>query len=221
VSFAYPRSGEVTPTASSVHDLYYAAFRTRVFQLLAWGYADARPLVNAVSKEPEITGYIAEAIDDRINDPATDECYGRFVVRDDPPVRTPGRAGTARRRADLVLQDTTDRPQRKYVFEGKRLGQGNPISRYVGADGLQLFVDEQYARECGEAAMLGYMQSHDAQHWFRQLKSALRKRNGALRILDHPRACTINPSLPNVWDTVHGRSSGKSIKLSHVLLDCT
>jgi hypothetical protein len=38
-------------------------FRRDAHQLLAWGYEDARPIINPTLEETDITGFIAEKID--------------------------------------------------------------------------------------------------------------------------------------------------------------
>jgi hypothetical protein len=48
-------------------DEYWSTYRQHIHTLLAWGYADSRNRVQAKHDEPAITGFIAEAIQDRLD----------------------------------------------------------------------------------------------------------------------------------------------------------
>lgn len=50
-------------------DEYWSTYRQRIHTLLAWGYAGSRNRVQAKHDEPAITGFIAEAIQDRLDSP--------------------------------------------------------------------------------------------------------------------------------------------------------
>ena len=49
------------------------------------------------------------------------------------------------------------------LVEVKRLGKGNPVSRYLGAKGLGCFLSGSYAGTEQRGGMLGYVQSDDEQ----------------------------------------------------------
>lgn len=211
----------IAPAEFDLYEAYSDSFRTHAFQLLAWGYADARARITALSDETEVTGFIAEAIDDRIDDPRVDEVYMSFVVKDDPPIRAEDRTGRRRRRVDLILESTEVRPHPRYLFEGKRLGNGNPIGRYVGVDGLDLYIQGTYAEKYAEAAMVGYVQSHDAAYWYTRLEQAFARNQQGLAVLGPLTPSTIIQDLPHCWSSNHGRPQGNPIRMTHVFLDCT
>lgn len=211
----------ISPAEFDLYEAYSDSFRAHVFQLLAWGHADARARINADSEETEVTGFIAEAIEDRIDDPRVDEVYMFFVVKDDPPVRAEGRVGKRRRRVDIILESTERRPHPRYIFEGKRIGEGNSIGRYIGVDGLELYVQGTYAERYTEAAMVGYVQSHDAGYWYTRLEQAFARNQQGLAVLSALTPSVIVKDLPHCWSSDHGRPQGKSIRMAHVFLDCT
>lgn len=206
----------------TLQELYHTAFRSRVFQLVAWGYGDARAggLIDRNTDETSITGHIAEAIADRLTDPATDERYWRFDVQDDPPERTQGRTGRGRRRADLIISSKEANLRPRYVFEAKRLGKGNPVGRYIGKAGLELFCSGVYARECPEAGMLGYIQSHDCGHWLQRVVGACHTQRTKLCLNSGPDPINVIPDLPNCLISNHSRPGGSSLRVSHIMLDC-
>jgi len=58
--------GESETTSWNTYD---QSFREDAHQLLAWGYQDARRLITPDREETEITGFIAEAIEARLDSP--------------------------------------------------------------------------------------------------------------------------------------------------------
>lgn len=46
-------------------------------------------------------------------------------------------------------------PRTRFSFEAKRLGRGNPVSKYLGPKGLGCFLKGEYAVNEDDAGMLG------------------------------------------------------------------
>ena len=164
---------------------YDSFFRRDAHQLLAWGYEDARTNINPTLEETEITGFIAEKIDKKFDDPDTPSRFERYYLGEDKPITGEGRTGKSRRRLDLVIEWSGCKPRPKYVFEAKRLRkQGYPISKYTGEDGLQPFVyGTAYAAQYPEAAMIGYIQSDNYEYWIRELTRKFTESNNGLSII--------------------------------------
>ncbi len=205
-------------------DPYWAAFRRDVHELLAWGYGDARGRITPNSEEEEITGFIAEAIQGRLNAPSAPEWCDRYNVKDNPPVSDDGRTGKRRKRPDLVLEFSYSRPRRQYVFEAKRLRMPNyPVSGYIGEEGLQCFLHEEYASHFFEVGMLGYVQSNSVEFWTDRLRNALSRnarRRSTVRLRDSMPYAKVIDSFPLEWSSLHERNSGRPITIYHLFLDC-
>ena len=203
-------------------EAYSRSFRIQVHQLIAWGFKDARPRICSDDElEPSISGFIAEAIEDRLCSGYTVWCH-HYFVKDDPPQRTSGRSGRSRLRSDIIIQaNFSGRPE--YVFEAKRLKRsGWGVDRYVGGEGIGRFLDGAYAARYGEAAMLGYVQSDSLGYWQKALKKAIEQgtRFLFLRCLQHDK--NIIDDFPLEWVSEHNRPAlGRPIDIYHILLDCT
>ena len=202
---------------------YDSFFRRDAHQLLAWGYEDARTNINPTLEETEITGFIAEKIDKRFDDPDTPSRFDRYYLGEDKPITGEGRTGKSRRRLDLVIEWSGCKPRPKYVFEAKRLRkQGYPISKYTGEDGLQPFVaGTSYAAQYPEAAMIGYIQSDNYEYWIRELTRKFTESNNGLSIIKELTQVEVIASLPNELVSQHDRSTGSPITVYHILLDCS
>lgn len=207
---------------------YANAFRTRVHQLLAWGYADARPRLRADLDEPALTGLLAEAIQRRIDyDTTIPEDYSLFRVLDQAPENPDGSLmGTARRRLDLAIVRAGMRPQPVFSFEAKRLLTGGyTIGKYVGEGGMGDYVSGRYKPDHTEAAMLGLMQNKDAAYWLAQLRAAFAADSASptprLAILSGPSAVKMVADIPFEWESHHGRIGLLPLRLYHLFLDCS
>lgn len=159
---------------SQILDAYYdSSFRPDAHQLLAWGYEDALPKIHCTLKEEEITGFIAEAIEERLDEPSTPRKFRRYDIHEEKPIAVEGRTGKKRRRLDLVIicSHGCPSPRPQYIFEAKRLRKnGYPIGKYIGEDGLQCFIKGIYASEYPEGTMIGYVQSDAPSYWESELK---------------------------------------------------
>ncbi|MBI5205855.1 MAG: hypothetical protein HZA11_13155 [Nitrospirae bacterium] len=201
---------------------YSESFREQAHQLIAWGYADARHRIRSSNEqEPAITGFIAEAINNRLR---ASDCPGwcaYYSVKDDPPVERKGSAGRTRPRADMIIEaHFKGRPE--YVFEAKRLRtQGFGANKYIGIDGMGCFVSGLYASRYDEATMLGYVQSDSLLYWKNEVKSTIDRDKKQLHLKSPQSDKEILKDLPHEWISAHDRESvGRPITTLHILLDC-
>jgi hypothetical protein len=203
-------------------DLYNNFFRRDAHQLLAWGYEDARQKINADNEETDITGFIAEKIDNRLDDPNTPPRFDRYFLSEDKPISGEGRTGKSRRRLDLVIECSLVKPRPKYIFEAKRLCKGKAtIGDYTGKEGIQRYVYGKYASQYPEAAMIGYVQSDNSDYWLNELQrkfdtdydSSMYIRKSLIKV-------EVIPYLNNEWISEHDRTTGNIILVYHILLDC-
>lgn len=155
------------PTVSS--RTYRDVFVTRVHQLLELAYrrTDARSF--QLFQETAITGELVRVMDAIVDDPTSPRWVRHFSIHDDPPVNVPGRLGRSRKRLDIKILSAQSVPRNRFAFEAKRLGKDNPIRDYLGDEGLGCFLAGHYAREEGDAGMLGYVQSDTPNDWANKL----------------------------------------------------
>ena len=200
---------------------YPRSFRIQVHQLIAWGYEDARQLIKSNNEqETAITGFIAEAIEDRLVANCT-SWFNHYSVKDDPPIRKRGSSGRSRPRTDLVIQaNFMGRPE--YIFEAKRLRRnGYGADKYIGSEGMGRFVSGLYASKYDEAGMLGYVQSDSLVHWQGKVKAAIDSNSYPLCLKSTQHDEAVIDYFPLEWVSKHDRASlGRSIDVSHILLDC-
>lgn len=203
-------------------DEYWSVYRQHIHTLLAWGYANSRNRVQARHDETAITGFIAEAIQDILDDLDSPPWCNQIVIKDDPPIPGGGRTGRKRWRPDLIFESVERRPRPKYHFEAKRLRKQQSINEYLGEDGLQCFISGRYAHESDEAGMLGYVQCDSVNIWMEKLQVAINQDSqGKNELLLSSPPCNIQvvDAFPQEWMTRHGRHSGKSIVVHHIPLD--
>lgn len=201
--------------------VYRNIFRWQVHQLIAWGHNDARYRIKSNNEEePNITGYITEAIRARLitNGPPWCQYYS---IREDSPIEASTRSGRSRPRPDIIIETNLGgRPE--YVFEAKRLRKnGFEASKYVDSDGMGCFVSGLYASRYDEASMLGYIQSDSLTHWKDQVRKAIDKNAEQLCLKSPQYDKTVIDVFPLEWVSEHKRVKlGRSIAMYHILLDC-
>lgn len=202
---------------------YEQAFVRRAHQLLSWGYAKARCQFDHDTEEEVISQYISEQILAIIQyDLQLPDEYLHFEVDNERPVSDAGRTGRRRKEMDLVIKTTDLRIRPRLVLEAKRLKTGAFYVRdYVGADGMLCFVNEEYAAQCSYAAMVAYMQSDNADHWYDQLTRQFdNPKNTDLRVTRPLAPCQVVSDLPNEWTSEHNRVTRSAILVYHIFLDC-
>lgn len=214
--------GQITNLDETYVDEYWSIYRQHIHTLLAWGYANSRNRVQTKHDETAITGFIAEAIQDILDDPDSPIWCNQIVIKDDPPIPGGGRTGRKRWRPDLIFESVERRPRPKYHFEAKRLRKQQSINDYLGEDGLQCFISGRYAHETDEAGMLGYIQRDNISIWVEKLQLAIdQDSQGKNEMLLSSPPCNIQvvDAFPHEWMTKHDRHTGKSIVVHHILLD--
>ena len=197
----------------------WAAFRRHCHRFLAIGYQQALPrILNERDEEPDITGYICEAIKEWFL-ANTKDSFGFFVV-DDPILRGNKRAGKDRLKADIIISYAAgSRPE--FFFEAKRLHRTKAIaSRYTGAGGMGCFISKRYASHCHEVAMIGYVQSGTLEHWQTTLRNNIKAEWAKLKTDQIDESVSFQDSFPLEWSSSHRREGVAAIKLFHILLDC-
>ena len=202
--------------------VYRSLFRRQVHQLIAWGHHSARHRIQSNNEEePNITGYITEAIRARLVTNSPPWCVYYFV-HEDTPIAASGRSGRSRPRPDIIIETNLgERPE--YVFEAKRLRKhGFEANKYIDSDGMGCFVSGLYASRYDEAAMLGYIQSDSLIHWKDQVKKAIDENAKQLCLKSPQNDAAVIDDFPSEWVSEHDRISvGRSIAIYHILLDCS
>jgi hypothetical protein len=205
---------------------YDQSFREDAHQLLAWGYQDARQLITPDREETEITGFITEAIQARLNSAEIHERFNRYSLKDDNPVPGEGRTGKRRMRIDIIIESSS-RPRHKprpwYTFEAKRLCRpSHLISKYVGQEGIIRFVQGKYAADFPEVAMLGYVQTDTASYWITELTKLFAKDSKKqLSITQKLSRVAVHLDLTDEWSSGHRRVNGTPLTVFHLFLDCS
>lgn len=173
-------------------------------------------------EEPAITGFIAEAIQDRLDAIDSPPWCDQISIKDDPPIRGGGRTGRGCWRPDLIFESTGKRPRPRYHFEAKRLRKKESMDEYLGEGGLCCFISGRYASESAEASMLGYVQSDNLAVWTERIQVAIeedaRGKNEYL-LVPPQRNIQIIDLFPLEWLSKHKRITGNDIFIHHLLLD--
>lgn len=214
--------GKNTDLDEAYVDEYWSTYRQHVHTLLVWGYVDSRNRVQAKHDEPAITGFIAEAIQDRLDSPDSPPWCNQLAIKDDPPIPGGGRTGRKRWRPDLIFESVERKPRPKYHFEAKRLRKQQSINDYLGEDGLHCFLSGRYAHESDEAGMLGYIQCDNISSWVERLQLAIAQDSqgkNEFLLLSPQRNIQVVDAFPQEWMSKHGRHTGKNIVIHHLLLD--
>ena len=159
-------------SSANTHD-YRNVFLGRVHEVLQLGYRRLDAKSYCAHDEPSITGNLVESIRAVMNDPKSPRWMNFFHVEDDPPVNNGTQTGKRRDRVDIELSSAVRRPRCRFSFEAKRLGVKNPVSDYVGCNGLGCFLDGKYAAKSDDAGMIGYVQSDSPDKWADKLAAQL------------------------------------------------
>lgn len=153
---------------------FTAAFIRHAHQILFAGYQRLNAKGYSRSEEDEITGDLAAEMNEVIsNNPAP--WMRSLQVHDQHPVTERGKPGSVRRvgkrrwKIDLKFVANTGSGMRHFCWEAKRLGTGNAIGTYLGADGLGGFLNARYSADCDFGGMLGYAQAGDTGSWYDKL----------------------------------------------------
>lgn len=200
--------------------IYETYFRRDALQLLAWGHEDARAKIQNGMQETEITGFISEAIDERLMSLRTPARFDRYALKEDNPVPGEGRTGQRRRRLDIIIERAQRGPRPRYVFEAKRLRRNDhSIKSYCGKEGLLRYVQGAYAAKYPEAAMVGYLQSDTPVYWIQKLNEVFAQ-DEELQISKPLSKEVCLKSLPDTWISEHTREHLNPITVYHIMLIC-
>jgi hypothetical protein len=199
---------------------YYHAFRKDAHLLLWQGYVAARPSINGALQEPDITGLIADAIDEFLDSPDADERFDRYEVHEEKPLTTEDRLGKRRRRTDILIKSNLHRPRHKYIFEAKKI-EGLPSIRsgYLGTEGILRFIVGEYGSSSSDAAMVGYVIKSTVQQLKGVIREELTKQRITLNYIGNIKNETVNSDL-EIDVTCHMRTEKDEIRISHIILDC-
>ena len=215
------KSTFTTRPSETYFGVYRDTFRLHVHQLVAWGHEEARNRIASNNEqEPDITGYISEAIKDRLVDNCPPWCI-YYSIHEDMPVKMRGRSGRSRPRPDIIIETNLgNRPE--YIFEAKRLRKnGYGVDKYIDSDGMGCFISGRYAARYDEAAMLAYVQSDSVACWQREVRKAIDDNSKPLSLKPPQRNRNVIDVFPFEWISEHERISvGQPIVIYHILLDC-
>ena len=203
---------------------YWPPFRSHIYELLSWGYEDAKDRIGQNHEEEEITGFIAEAIQERLMAPECPRWCEHYALKEDNPVPGQGRTGKRRKIPDFIFEHTIY-PRPTYIFEAKRLRQNkNFRENYYFSKGLERFLHGEYATKCLEAGMIGYVQCDTPDKWQDRLKHYLdrdaEKDACKYYLKSYPKDESSGDIFAKKWVSEHARRVGANIVIYHILLDC-
>ncbi len=211
-------------------DIYLTQLREDAHLLLAWGHADARSKLPTARDEYDLTGFLSDAMDRRIDNPLTPERFSRYSVHNERPISPKNESGKDRLRLDIQIELCGVRPKRCYTFEVKRLrddakaSSSDSLAHYLGDNGVGRFVAGKYDRESGEAAMLGCIQARTPEFWLELIARAFEDDTGSgqgrFNIVEGFQRCSIISELSDEASTIHRRANGSTIRLLHVFVGC-
>lgn len=202
---------------------YYQCLLMHAHVILKMGYGrlDTSELHSA--DEEDITGLLAEAMNEALASPESPAWRCFYSVHEEPRVKSKKLRGKRRLRLDIQVEYTGGKRPR-FSFEAKRLRASdvNSIGKYFGEEGLGCFVLGLYANEDDEAGMLAYIQSDDHTHWANAIHAGLKRRvkkcewkteNGWVSI-------EVAEGLATTFKTIHTRTvMKKEIGIYHTLLE--
>jgi len=202
---------------------YYQCLLMHAHVILKLGYGrlDTSELCSA--DEEDITGLLAEAMNEALASPESPAWRCFYSVHEEPRVKSKTLRGKRRLRLDIQVEYTGGRRPR-FSFEAKRLraADANSIGKYFGEEGMGCFVLGLYASEDEEAGMLAYVQSDDHTHWATAIHAGLKRRikkcewkteNGWVSI-------EVAEGLATTFKTSHTRSVlNKDINIYHTILE--
>jgi hypothetical protein len=210
---------------SSNWSVYGEAFRLHSHQLLAWAYQDVRLRFVPGLEEPDMTGLLAEAMENRLNHASTPDAYLHYTVGDQVPRSPAGQLGNKRLRLDISVIRSGIRPRLSFIFEAKRLKTSTlPIGKYAGEGGMGDFISGRYSAENPEAAMIGLFENQTLGYWQNELRRVFcedsKSPRPQLNTLSELAAVSIIRELGGELESTHHRKNGGSLRLFHIFLAC-
>ena len=213
---AFPESG-----CSTNVDEYGHITLVRVHELLKLGYEGLDRDSCRTAEETDISGDLADSIEDVLDDGSQD-WMDLFSVHNEAPVHAAKRKGKRRRRVDIRIDSALRRPRTRFAFEAKRLGPRHDVGEYLGKDGLGRFLRGEYARTEDTAGMLGYVQSEKPKDWAERIRRTLAESPADYAIVPERnwRRANLVEGLEHTYCSSHSRQTVNSpIDIYHTLLD--
>jgi hypothetical protein len=207
--------------------IYEKYFRHHAHMLIVWGHQRAVASIQPDSDEPDISGFLAEAIRNLL---ATGSCrwFQHYTVHNEKPISAGNRTGKSRKKLDLTIEYVARQERPEYVFEAKPLNSTKSHQRtknYLDKEGVQRFLWGEYAEYTArypEVGMLGYVLTETPARWHEQLKKAIDAHAELLQLNAPQFAVNIVDELPFEWGSEHKRTSADThITIYHILLDCS
>lgn len=156
-----------------LRETYAEQLRAHALELITLGFHRLDAPSFQHSEEDDITGELAKAIKQVLNDPNSPEWIDRYRVQEQIPQNVDGRRGKHRPKMDIEIEHHRRGTPPRLGFEAKRLGPNHGVSNYLGEEGLLAFINGYYPTTHGEAGMLGYVQSKTPATWHQHLTAAL------------------------------------------------
>lgn len=207
--------------ASKKKQTFRGAFRRNCHELLAMGYARMDAASFQTAEETVITGELVLAMTESLESSDAPSWAAHFMVLDDPPVNAPRRTGKRRRRVDIEMIKTQRGKRPRIQFEAKRLESNRSVSKYLGPDGMGLFLKGDYAAGQPDAGMLGYVQTGKARDWAEEIQKKLRANREMFRVRNGGdfRQQKLASTLESTYRSEHERPTvGEPITIFHTFL---
>lgn len=198
------------------------AFLRKCHRLVGLAYRTLDRESLQTAEETEITGELALAMEQLLDRIPPPRGMRNLVVFDDPPQNTGRRRGRKRLRVDIEVRAIEVGPKPRFRFEAKRLTSSRSVARYLGKDGLQMYIRAEYAAEQEDAGMLGYVQTGEPTVWAAQLEARLKEKpvQHAVCAGGQWNRYSLGAEIPLTFRSVHDRLSiGRPLVIFHTLLD--
>lgn len=209
-----------------IFDVFSDLFRQQTHQLIVQGMVGARLKLKPDSKEEDITGFIAAAIQHHLRR-RTFRWTKNYAVHNEKPIPGAENSGKERECLDLVIEFVAQAGRPEYVFEAKPLNYAKTYQRtgnYTDKDeAMGRFLKGEYAEYTAwfpEVAMLGYMHTDTVETWKARLKAAIAKKGVELALRATQRDVTVIAEFPVEWVSEHDRASApdRPVTIYHILL---
>lgn len=159
------RDSYQTEGISAQGRIYLQVLVKKVHKIIGLAYRNLNPSEFADAEEEDITGELVRAIESLLDSDLAPNWSDKFSVHEEPRIHSSERRGKRRRRVDIRIDCSEQRPRARMPFEAKRLSKSHGASQYIGKDGLRCFLDGKYARDDKVAGMLGYVQEGALDGW--------------------------------------------------------
>src|SRR5437868_618926 len=154
------------------------AFVRKCHRLVGLAYFTLNRASLRAAEETVVTGELARTMEELLDRIPPPRGMRNLVVFDDPPQNTSRRRGRKRFRVDIEVRAIEMGPKPRFRFEAKRLTSKRSVAKYLGKDGLQMYIRGDYAAEQSDAGMLGYVQTGEPMAWAAQLDACLKGKPG-------------------------------------------